>query len=455
MQLTSRDPAQNYERIGQVRVSTAQEIETQVKKARGARNKWAGLTVQERVNHLKRVYQAVKKQQEEISHLVVKEIGFAIKDQILFDIGDGLVYFEWYLKNAVQILAPEVTFQDKSEKHTVYYEPHGVAAVIQPWNFPFCQWVWSVIPALLTGNTVVFKHSENCPLTGQLLGKIIRSTSLPQGVFSQVYGNGKVGAKLLDQEVDIIVFTGSYQTGQAVYEKASQKFIPCLLELGGSAPGIVFKDADLEAALEHISAVRFTNNGQVCDGLKRLIVEESIFEVVVQKLKKMLESKVIGDPLNNRTDFGPLVSRGQQELIQDQVLDAVKKGAKVVTGGSIPAGFKGAYFSPTILINIKDTMRVWQEEVFGPVLPIITFKTKAQALELANDTEYGLGGYIYTKNQTLAKEVAQQLKTGMVSINGANYVQPFNPFGGYKHSGLGRSHGYFGLRELSQVKVVS
>ena len=453
--LISTNPSQNFSKIGGVKVSSSKEISDKVKKAGVMTQKWANTYLKERVTILKNVYKALFKRKDEISKLASTEMGFPIKEQKMFDMGDGFYYFKWYLDNAIKLLSPEVTFQNNKEAHKIYYEPYGVAAVIQPWNFPFCQWSWSVVPNLVAGNTVVFKHSEECPLTGKLLEEIINKTDLPKGVFNEVYGDGKVGEALLEQEIDLICFTGSAKVGKKIYKIASKKFVKVLLELGGSAPGIVFPDADLEESIEHIFAVRFTNNGQACDGLKRLIVHPKISNDVVELLKRTLEEKKIGNPLDENTDFGPLVAKRQQRLVASQVRDAIKKGAKVITVGKIPRKLKGAYFQPTILTNIKRNMRVWKEEVFGPVLPIIPFKSEKEAVELANDTEYGLGGYVYTKDLEKAQRVSSKLKTGMVSINGTNYVHPFNPFGGYNMSGIGREHGKHGLQELTQIKVIS
>lgn len=452
--LVSTDPSKNFEKIGEVDVSTKAKVREAVKNARYASIKWRKLEVKKRLEYLKNVYIAISKRKNEISTLASREMGFPIRDQKMFDIGDGLNYFKWYLKNADKLLSPEVTFEDKDEIHKVYFEPYGVAAVIQPWNFPFCQWSWSVVPNLLAGNTVVFKHSEECPLTGKLIEEIIKTTKLPRGVFNEVYGDGKVGEELLQEDIDLITFTGSVKVGMKVYRLAADKFIKVVLELGGSAPGVVFADADIDRSVEDIFALRFTNAGQACDGLKRLIVHKSIFKEVVEKLTEIVESKSIGNPLDTKTDFGPLVAKRQQKLLLSQVRDAKTKGAKVIIGGKMPSDLKGAYFEPTILINIKKSMRVWKEEVFGPVLPIISFNTEEEAIQLANDTELGLGGYVFTQNIKRAERVAKALQTGMVSVNGANYVVPWNPFGGYKHSGLGREHGRFGLHDVSQIKVV-
>lgn len=452
--LISTNPSKNFEEVGSVPISSQGEIKEAVQKAKTAFKSWGRLTVKERVEYLQDVYDKLYAKSDEISKLASTEMGFPIKDQKMFDMGDGFNYFKWYLENAEQILADEVTFEDEKEVHKVVYEPYGVSAVIQPWNFPFCQWSWAVVPNLVAGNTVVFKHSEECPLSGKLIADIISESNLPEGVFNEVYGGGDVGASLLDEDIDLIAFTGSYRVGQEVYKKGAEKFIKVVLELGGSAPAVVFDDADLESTIEHIFALRFTNCGQACDGLKRLIVHESMHDKVVEGLKKLIESKKIGDATDASCDFGPLVAERQVKALETQLQDAIDKGAIVVTGGKRPEGLKGAYFEPTLITNISRDMKVWTEEVFGPLLPVMKFKTEEEALELANETEYGLGGYVYSSDLERAERVARSIDTGMVSINGVNYVCPHNPFGGYKHSGIGREHGKYGLHDLSQVKVI-
>lgn len=452
--LSSINPS-NYTKLGEVDVSTDSDISTGVNNARSALDQWCSIGISKRIEYMKEVYSAFESKKKELSKLASTEMGFPISQQEMFDLGDGFNYFKWYLENSEKYLEPETTFESDNELHRVFYEPTGVAAIIQPWNFPFCQWSWTVVPNLIAGNTVVFKHSEEVPLFGKMIEETIDGTSLPKGVFNEVYGNGKVGEILTNEDIDLICFTGSYKVGQKIYEKAAEKFIKALIELGGSAPGIVFEDADKSIALESIYGLRFTNCGQACDGLKRLIVHESLLDSVVEALKKIIKSKKMGDPLDPSTDFGPLVAKRQQDLIIAQIEDALSKGAKVETGGKIPKNLNGAYFEPTIITGITKDMRVWKEEVFGPVLPVVSYRTEEEAVELANDTAYGLGGYIYTKDLKKAEIVAAQIKTGMVSINGTNYVCPFNPFGGYKHSGLGRAHGKYGLHDLCQIKVVA
>lgn len=452
--LISTNPAKNYEVLGEIEISTEEEIRNKVKAARLAKDNWKSLGVTGRVELLRKVADEITKRKEEIAKLATKEMGMPMT-QSLFDVDSALDYFNWYLENAEKYLSPEVTFEDEKSIHRVFYEPIGVTAVIVPWNFPISNFVWGVAQNLVAGNTVIFKHSEECPLFGKLMEDIMNKAGLPDGVFVEIYGDGKIGDFLVHQDIDLIWFTGSSKVGKHLYQVGAGKFIKVLLELGGSAPGIIFDDADVDSVLESIYNARFTNCGQMCDALKRLIVHESKVDEVVDKLKKLLENKKIGNPEDESTDMGPLVAKRQLELLESQIKDAVDKGVKVIIGGKSPKNLEGAYFEPTILTGVNKNMRVWQEEVFGPVLPVISFKTEKEAVELGNDTKYGLGSYIFTQDKERALRVASKIDAGMVNVNNVYYVMPCNPFGGYKESGLGREHGKYGLRELSQIKIIS
>lgn len=452
--LISTNPAKNYEVLGEVKISTEEEIQNKVRAARLAKDNWKSLDVTGRIQLLRKVAVEITKRKEEIAKLATKEMGMPIS-QSLFDVDSAIDYVNWYLENAEKYLSPEVTFEDEKSIHRVFYEPIGVTAVIVPWNFPISNFVWGVAQNLVAGNTVIFKHSEECPLFGKLMEDVMNNAGLPNGVFAEIYGDGKIGDFLAHQDIDLIWFTGSSKVGKHLYQVGAEKFIKVLLELGGSAPGIIFEDADVDSVLETIYNARFTNCGQMCDALKRLIVYESKVDEVVDKLKKLFENKKVGDPEDESTDIGPLVAKRQLALLESQIKDAVDKGAKIIIGGKSPKNLEGAYFEPTILTNVNKNMRVWQEEVFGPVLPIVTFKTEEEAVELANDTKYGLGSYIFTKDKERALRVASKIDAGMVNVNNVYYLMPCNPFGGYKESGLGREHGKYGLRELSQIKIIS
>lgn len=450
----SSNPAKNYTVIGSVDISTVAMIKKKVDEARKAKTFWKELGVERRTEILKPLFEKFFRRQKEIALLITREIGKPISES-LSDLDWDKSYFRDFLEKGKEYLKDDITYKDKKSSHRVVYEPLGVAAVIVPWNFPFSNFFWGVIPNLIAGNTVVFKHSEECPLTGRLIEEIMNEIKLPGGVFSEVYGDGEVGEMLVREKIDLIWFTGSSAVGRHLYKIAGEKKIKAILEMGGSNPFIVFEDVDVYKIIEDLYLARFSNNGQVCDSLKRLIVHKKIFEEVVGKLKERVGKAIVRNPEDPKTQLGSLVAKRQLELLESQVEDAFKKGARIVIGGKRPKDLKGAYYLPTILTSIKRNMRVWQEEVFGPVLPIIAFTREEEAVELANDTAYGLGAKVYSKDKKRALRVAAKLEAGCVEINNGNHWLPCNPFGGYKDSGMGREHGKWGFQELCQVKVVS
>lgn len=452
--LISTNPAKDYEVIGEVVVSPDGEIAEKVAEANKAAAIWKEAGVKGRIEFLKPIFEEFKARSDEIALLTAKETGIALTESKANTNGH-LNKIKWFLDNVESALADEITSEDDKSIHKIVYEPIGVAAVITPWNHPFGMFVWGVIPNLLAGNTVVFKISEECPLVGKLIEEIMGKHNLPTGVFSEVYGAGDVGWKLANEKIDLIWFTGSTRTGQQLYKLAGEKFIKAILELGGSNPCIVFEDADIQKIIGKIYTKRFKLNGQTCDALKRLIVHRAVFDEVVERLKNEIEAKKIGDPENPETDLGSLAAERQLVLLESQVKDAVSKGAKIITGGRSLENASGAYYLPTILTNINRDMRVWNEEVFGPVLPVISFETEEEAVDLANDTVYGLGSIIFTNDAERAMRVASKIKSGTVEINETTHWLSCNPFGGYKKSGMGREHGIAGFRELCQLKVIS
>jgi len=451
--IVSIDPSNNKE-IVSTTITTEKEIITLVQKSKKAQLGWGALSVKERIKHIKSMFDVFKANEDKLVNLISKEMGKGVTSAR----GSLDFYFEnlqWYIDNAERCLQDEILNETKSEISKIVFEPKGVVASIIPWNYPFGMFVWQGCQNLIAGNTVIMKPSEFTSLTGKLIADLIEKSSLPKDVFITIYGDGKVGEILVNQDIDLICFTGSTAVGQLLYKKAAEKFIPALMELGGSAAGIVFDDVDVDHIVDSIYENRFLNNGQSCDALKRLLVHESKFDIVVEKLKKLVTGKVVGKPSDTKTDIGPLVSKRHFELVASQVDDAINKGAKVICGGKKLNLDNGNYYEPTILTNIKKDMRVWNEEVFGPVLPIMPFKTFEQAIELANDTRYGLGGYIFTSNKNTFEKASRLLKTGGLCQNNLSYVQPQNPFGGTKMSGLGRNNGKHGFQELCNLKVIT
>lgn len=451
--LVSVNPASDM-RVGEIEITSPKAIETAVAAARNAQEEWKALGTSGRVNLLRPLVDIFRRHGDKLALLITQEMGKPLAESRA-EILSGCGYLEWFLDNAESALQTTVTKRGDHEIHTVSYEPIGTAAVILPWNFPFDIFIWGVMTNLLAGNTVVAKHSEHCPLTGRLLETLLQEARLPPSIFSEVYGDGSVGSALAHQPVDLIWFTGSSATGKKLYELGGQKMIKVLLEMGGSNPTIVFEDVVVSDVESLVATKRFLNCGQACSALKRLLVHESLFVSMTEAMKRSCESKIIGDPEDATVTLGPLVSVKQAETLAAQVQDAVDKGATVVTGGDFVPGHTRAYYQPTVLTNVTPDMRVWHEEVFGPVLPIVPFKDEQQAIALAEDSIYGLGAQIYSKDLARARRVAAALKVGNVEINGISRRIPCNPFGGCKASGMGREHGVYGFHEVSELKCIS
>jgi succinate-semialdehyde dehydrogenase/glutarate-semialdehyde dehydrogenase len=371
------------------------------------------------------------------------------------EVKSTLSNIKWDLDNAYKFISPEITFENDKEVHKVFYEPKGIVVSISPFNYPFSLCCAIAIKNLIVGNVVISKPDPITPQLFKFLEEIFDNSNLPKGVHQFVFGGKEIGSYLVEQDIDMICFTGNTKTGEYLYKVAANKMIPILMELGGSAPGIICEDADIDNIIEGVFKKKFSNNGQLCHALKRLIVYENIFNEVVEKLKTIANKQIIGDPFDKKTTLGPLVSEKQLNILSDQYRDAIDKGGKVICGGKQPNNLSGNYFEPTIITNVTHDMKIWKEEVFGPILPVVSFKTIDEAIELANDTIYGLGGYVFTSDKSIFETISKNLKTGMVSCNNLVYSAPYNPFGGTKASGLGRIRGRWGFEELCNIKIIT
>ncbi len=452
--LSSSNPARNFEVLGDVPMSSAAEVHLKVMAARKAFPAWKAMALAQRLDILAKLRDLFITNKQKLAALMSAEMGMPIT-QTLFTVDRAVSYMNWSLENAARILAPEITYEDEQEIHEIRLEPYGVAACISPWNFPASNFVWACFQALCVGNTVVFKNSEEVQLFAVEIEKMAQEAGFPEGVFNVIYGDGTVAQAMIADDINIISFTGSTRVGEILYKQAAEKLIPLVLELGGSDPGVIFGDADIDQAVSAIYAGRFTNCGQVCQSMKRVIVHVSRFDEVVTKLSALLATKKVGDPMHADTDLGPLVSQKQLDTLAAQVKDAVDKGANILCGGKQPAGLNGAYYEPTILTNVTPDMRVWREEVFGPVLPVVSFETYEDAMEKANDTIYGLSSNIFSGDRDVIRRAIADLQAGMVRVNGINAGRPCNIFGGYKKSGLGRENGVYGFHDMTQKKQIS
>ena len=443
--------------VGELEVSTRQDVKKAVRRAKEAFGPWKRLSVDKRVKYIKEFRNLVAKNRKKIAELTTLEMGKPIQ-QSTDDVDGEFSFLDYYIKNGPKFLSSETVYEKGKEHFRVTYEPYGVCACIAPWNFPLSMVNSGVIPALIAGNTVVLKPSEKTSLSQKMIIDLLNQSGIPGGVANLVIGDGKVGKMLIDESIDLAWFTGSTKAGREIYEKCGKKFIKALLEMGGSSPGIIFADADLDLTMDNLYWARFLNCGQVCTAVKRLFVEEPIYEEVVKLFVKKLKTIKVGNPLDKDTDIGPLVSQKQLEALKKQVADAVSKGAKAEIGGKKPADKrlqKGNYFEPTILTKVKPNMKVLTEEVFGPVLPIVPFKTEKEAIKLANETEYGLSAEIYTTDLKKGERIAKQIEAGTAAINTDDFFKPECPFGGYKESGMGREYGEIGMKEFSQVKLIA
>jgi len=452
--IQSLNPAKNFEVVGEVPMSTVEEVHAKVMAARKAFPIWKAMPLSQRLEILGKLRDQFISNRQKLAELMTAEMGMPIT-QTLFTVDRAVSYMNWSLENAERVLMPEVTYEDDHEIHEILFEPYGVAACISPWNFPASNFVWACFQALCVGNTVVFKNSEDVQLFAVEIENMAKEAGFPEGVFNVIYGDGKVAQAMIADDINLISFTGSTKVGELLYKQAAEKFIPVVLELGGSDPGLIFGDADIDQAIGAIYAGRFTNCGQVCQSMKRVIVHESRFDEVVTKLSNLLMGKKLGDPMLPTTDLGPLVSQKQLDTLLGQVQDAVDKGAKIICGGKQPAGLKGAYFEPTILTDVTPDMRVWSEEVFGPVLPIVSFSTYDEGIAKANDTIYGLSSNIFSSDPEIIRRAVSDIQAGMVRVNGVNSGRPSNIFGGYKRSGLGRENGAYGFHDVTQKKMVA
>jgi acyl-CoA reductase-like NAD-dependent aldehyde dehydrogenase len=420
--------------------------------------RWPQMSIGERGGSLLKIASLIRENAKELAELECASTGKTIKHTTFIDIPTAAETFE-YFGHLSGNLIHETIRNSSPVLSVIEREPVGVVAAIIPWNYPMIMTAWKLAPALLAGNCVVLKPSPTACASVMLLAKLAIQAGLPKGVLNIITSSrAQAGRELVSSpEVDMVSFTGSTKTGEAVMAAASKGVKKLTLELGGKSPNIVFADCDMEAALGGTLSAIFMNQGQMCTAGSRLLVEDKIYQKFVEKLVERAKKLKIGPADNFETEFGPLVSAEQRDIVLQFIEKGKKEGAKLACGGKIPdlLNGPGAYLEPTIFINVRNSMGIAQEEVFGPVLCVIPFTSADEAVHIANDTKYGLAAMIWTKDLEKANKVAHRLRCGTVWINTYGAFLNEMPFGGYKQSGFGRELGLAGLWEYTQIKHIA
>ena len=436
--------------MGTIPEGTPEDVQKAVAAAKAAFPSWAATPREERGKYIQRIAEGLGARMGEIAQVVAGELGMPLNMAML--IQAGLPAANW---GAIGGILDSYEFEQQVGNSLVVREPVGVVGAITPWNYPLHQITLKVAPALAAGCTVVLKPSEVAPLNAFILAEIIDEVGLPAGVFNLVTGIGPIVGEAIAShpDVDMVSFTGSTRAGKRVAELAAQRVARVALELGGKSANVILDDADLQTAVTDGVGKAFLNSGQTCSALTRMLVPRSKLAEAEQIAVAAAESFTVGDPFGGEAKLGPLVSAAQQSRVRDYIQKGIDGGATLLTGGAEqPEGLeKGYYVKPTVFSNVTNDMTIAQEEIFGPVLSIIAYDTEEEAIEIANDTIYGLAGGVWSADKDRATRVARQLRTGQVEVNGGSFNLNA-PFGGYKQSGLGREAGTFGLEEFLEVK---
>ena len=457
------DPATG-EILGYVAKADAEDTREAIRAAREAFDDgyWASMAPGERSRLLHQIVDAVEERQFELAELEMRDGGCTWRKATLMDIPVGLIHFRHFAKLAdfepLEPL-PQIQFPALSYNY-VRREPIGVCGQIIPWNFPFLMAIWKIAPALAAGNTVILKPASYTPLSALKLVEIIHDTGLlPPGVLNLVTGPGQVvGPELCSNPmVDKIAFTGSTEVGRDIIRQAASTVKKMTLELGGKSPNIILEDADLDLAVDGSLWATFMHNGQACESGTRLFVPSSIYDEFMERLVDRARQLKVGLPDDGETDLGPVISAGQLHTIEDYIQVGIQEGATPVLLGERPTDpelANGFFITPTIFTDVRNDMRIAQEEIFGPVLAVIKYDTVDEAIRMANDTIYGLAAGVWSRDVERAISVANRIKAGTVWINDYHLISAEAPFGGYKQSGLGRELGIYGLHEYTEVKHI-
>ena len=428
------------------------ELEQKITEAHRAYDTWKKTPIAERAKYLTKVSELMLEQKEELGKIITLEMGKLIK-QSIGEIEMCAAVYAYYADNAEEFLKDKEV-EDDGGKAFIRYTPKGVVLGVEPWNYPFNQVGRFTAPNLIAGNVVVVKHASNVPQCAQMIEDLFHEAGLPKGVFTNLYLNSDRIAKLTeDPRIVAMALTGSEKAGASLAENAGRNLKKSVLELGGSDAFIVLEDANMDLVMKEIMIGRFGNMGQACTSSKRIIIHESLADEFTEKLSDQLFNLKAGDPMDESTTAGPMVSQEAADKLLEQVTETVNAGAKLIVGGKLMKR-EGAFFEPTIMTDVKKGMRAYHEELFGPVAVIYRIKDQEEAIKLANDSTFGLGGSVFSEDIDRAIEVASRIDTGMVFINEHSASKPDLPFGGTKRSGYGTELSPSAVKEFVNQKLI-
>jgi succinate-semialdehyde dehydrogenase/glutarate-semialdehyde dehydrogenase len=452
MAIQSKNPA-TEEVLKSFSEISSKELEEKLSLASNAFKLWKKTSFKERAVLMRKLGEYLRSHAQDFSKLQMLEMGKTMKSGPLGIEKCGSLC-DYYADNAEKILANEILHTDKKEQY-VEFDPFGIILGIMPWNFPYWQVYRYAVPAIMAGNVCVLKHASNVPQCAESIEESFRAAGFPKGVFQNLLlPASRVESLIRDSRIMAVSLTGSEKAGSEVARVAGEEIKKVVLELGGSDPFIVFANADIKKAARVAVLARLQNNvGQSCISAKRFIVEKSVLNKFTKLVVEEFSKLSVGDPSNKETDIGPLATEQILLDVEKQVKQSVKLGAKIVYGGTRKVG-KGYFYLPTVMTGVKKGMPVYDEEVFGPILPVIPFKTETEAIQIANDTRYGLGASIFTSDMTKAKRIIPQIEAGNVCINDMVKSDPRAPFGGIKKSGYGRELSDYGIKEFVNIKNV-
>ncbi|HUH58838.1 MAG TPA: NAD-dependent succinate-semialdehyde dehydrogenase [Candidimonas sp.] len=448
-----RNPASG-KLLAQVAIISASEVGQAINDSATAQIAWRELTAKDRAQYMQRWFQAIVDNTEDLALLMTAEQGKSLAESRA-EIGYAASFIQWFAEEGKRAYGDVIPSVAADKRLIAIRQPVGVCAAITPWNFPAAMITRKAAPALAAGCSIIIKPAEQTPLTALAMAALAERAGLPAGVFQVVTGKAtEIGQVLTSSPVvRKLSFTGSTAVGRLLYQQCAPTIKRLSLELGGNAPFIVFDDADVDAAVQGAIASKYRNSGQTCVCANRFLVQQGIYDEFVRKLIVAVQKLRVGNGADPGTDQGPLIDQDAVIHVQALVDDAVNKGATLECGGR-PHALGGTFYEPTILANATPAMRVAAEEVFGPVAPIFRFSTDAEAIAMANDTEYGLAAYLYTRDQSRAWRVGEALEYGMVGLNTGLISNEVSPFGGIKQSGLGREGSRYGLDEYLEIKYL-